>query len=175
MFTESFFSTGDQSKKLFQEAMQNGYVVLHTIVLLLIGIAGAGKTCFCHMLFDESPPPVRESTPLAKSSIRALTFSRATMSQEEGAIFWKRVSPAMLSNLIADGIKSFTNFLIPKPLSGATIEHVQALLPSDDLKLRLVPPLSHTISTYEKYKDTDKAVAVEINCLILISFLRWNQ
>ena len=156
--------------------MQSGYVVLHTIVLLLIGVAGAGKTCFCHMLFDEPPPPVRESTPLAKSSIRALSFSRATMSQTEGAVFWRRVSSKMLSSLIADGIKSFVDALsIPKSGSehtksskpGGTTEHMQVpqmlLSTTDDLKLRLVPPLSHTISTYEKYKGKDKEVAGTIN------------
>ena len=95
--------------------MQSGYVVLRTIVLLLIGIAGAGKTCFCHMLFNEPPPPVRESTPLAKSSVRAncsvrgkgLSFKRATVSKMEGTIFWERISAEMFNNLIADGIKSF--------------------------------------------------------------------
>ena len=156
--------------------MQSGYVVLHTIVLLLIGVAGAGKTCFCHMLFDEPPPPVRESTPLAKSSIRALSFSRATMSQTEGAVFWRRVSSKMLSSLIADGIKSFVDALsIPKSgseynnssKSGGMTEHMQVpqmlLSTSDDLKLRLVPPLSHTISTYEKYEGKDKEVAGTIS------------
>ena len=156
--------------------MQSGYVVLHTIVLLLIGVAGAGKTCFCHMLFDEPPPPVRESTPLAKSSIRALSFSRATVSQTEGAVFWKRVSAEMLNSLIADGIKSFIDFLsIPKSdfehtessKPGGTTEHIQVpqmlLSTSDDLKLRLVPPLSHTISTYEKYEGKDEEVAGTIS------------
>ena len=158
------FSADDQSKKLFQEAMQSGYVVLHTIVLLLIGVAGTGKTCFCHMLFDEPPPSLRESTPLAKSSIRALSFSRGTVSQEEGTVFWKRVSALMLNNLIADGIKSFIHKLsIPKPLSGATTEHMQVLSTSDDLNLRPVPPLSQTIRTHEMYKDKDKAVISVIN------------
>lgn len=147
-----FTIAANQSKKLFQEAMRSGYVVLHTIVLLLVGVAGAGKTCFCHMLFDEPPPPVRESTSLAKSSVRALSFSRATVSQAESAVFWKRVSTEMLNSLIADGIKSFIEVLsVPKPLSeqskqsGAVIEHLQEVSTS---VLQQVPP---AVSTSEKY------------------------
>ena len=88
--------------------MENGYVLLNTIVLLLIGIAGAGKTSFCHMLFGERPPTVRKSTPLALSSIRAMSFCRAAVSQMENtSIVWQRVSPSKLNSLITDGIKAF--------------------------------------------------------------------
>ena len=162
------FSTADQSKKLFQEAMRSGYVVLRTIVLLLIGVAGAGKTCFCHMLFDEPPPPVRESTPLAKSSIRAncsirdkgLSFKRATVSQIEGTIFWERISVEMFNSLIADGIKSFK----PSTEPGAMAECLPVLLSaSEDLQLRVVPPIEHTISTHEKYREMDRVDTVTVS------------
>ena len=143
--------------------MQSGYVVLRTIVLLLIGVAGAGKTCFCHMLFDEPPPPVRESTPLAKSSIRAncsvrdkgLSFKRATVSQIEGTIFWERISAEMFNSLIADGIKSFQLGTNP----GAIAECLPVLLSavSEDLQHRVVPPIEHTIVAHEKYKKMDVA------------------
>ena len=153
----------DQSKRLFQEAMQSGYVVLRTIVLLLIGVAGAGKTCFCHMLFDEPPPPVRESTPLAKSSIRAncsvrdkkgLSFKRATMSQREGTIFWERISVEMFNSLIAKGIKCFTPSSNPRLMA----EYLPVLLSaSEDLQFRVVPPIEDTVVAYEKYKEMERA------------------
>ena len=41
------------AEEIFEQAMQNGYVVLRTIVLLLVVVAGAGKTSFCHLIFDE--------------------------------------------------------------------------------------------------------------------------
>ena len=154
--------TADQSKKLFQEAMQSGYVVLRTIVLLLIGVAGAGKTCFCHMLFDEPPPPIRESTPLAKSSIRAdcsvkdkgLSFKRATVSQAGRLVLWKRISVEMFNSVIAAGIKSFK----PDTKPEAIAECLPVLLSaSDDLQLRLVPPIAHTISSHEEYREMDRA------------------
>ena len=81
--------------------MQNGYVVLQSTVLLFIGVAGAGKTSFCHLLFDEPPPLIRESTPLAKSSIRAVSLTRAIIEE----IIWKRVSQQEFKSLIADAIK----------------------------------------------------------------------
>ena len=88
--------------------MQNGFVSMRAIILLLIGVAGAGKTSFCHLLFDESPPPVRKSTPLAKSSIRAMSTSKAIIvstQKEEEATAWKRVLPREFKSLIADAIK----------------------------------------------------------------------
>jgi GTPase SAR1 family protein len=153
------FPAADQSKKLFQEAMQSGYVVLHTIVLLLIGVAGAGKTCFCHMLFDEPPPSLRVSTPLAKSSIRAnssvrgkgLSFERAALSHGEGAVFWERISEEMFNSLIAEGIKSFE----PGTNPGAVAELLLSV--SEDLQHRVVPPIEHTISTHEMYRKMDRA------------------
>ena len=81
--------------------MQNGYVVSQSLVLLLIGIAGAGKTSFCHLVFDEPPPPIRESTPLAKSSIRAISLTKAIVNEN----IWKRISQQEFESLIADAIK----------------------------------------------------------------------
>ena len=88
--------------------MQKGYVVLQTTVLLLIGIAGAGKTSFCHLLFNEPPPEVRSSTPIARSSIRAISLTKACVNTESGpeVLLWERVTAKRLNNLIADGIKS---------------------------------------------------------------------
>ena len=102
------------SKQLFQEAMcEEGYVSLRTIVLLLIGVAGAGKTYFSHLLFNKDPPSVRESTSLAQASVRAVSLSRATAHQEgdEGAVVWECVSPDQLNYLIADVIKGIRDQL----------------------------------------------------------------
>ena len=89
---------------LFEEAMQNGYVVLQSTVLLFIGVAGAGKTSFCHLIFGEPPPPNRESTPLAKSPIRAISLTRVIVS-DQNEIIWNRVTQTEFKGLIADAIK----------------------------------------------------------------------
>ena len=85
--------------------MQNGYVVLQSVVLLLIGVAGAGKTSFCHLIFDEPPPPMRESTPLAKSSIRAISLTKAIIVSDQEEVIWKRVSLQDFRVLIANAVK----------------------------------------------------------------------
>ena len=82
--------------------MQKGYVVLQTVVLLLIGVAGAGKTCFCHLLFNEPPPLIRKSTALAQSSIRAISLTRGI---RRAGRLWEKVTLERLNGLIADGIK----------------------------------------------------------------------
>ena len=91
--------------------MQNGFVSMRAIALLLIGVAGAGKTSFCNLILDKSPD-VRRSTPLAKSSIRAMSTSKAIVTKaaestqrEEEGIFWKHVMQLEFRSLIAGAIK----------------------------------------------------------------------
>ena len=92
---------------LFQEAMQKGYVTLQSTVLLLVGVAGAGKTTFCCLLFNEPPPEVRSSTPIAQSSIRAMSLTKACVHTQPSpeVIIWERITVKKLNGLIADGIK----------------------------------------------------------------------
>ena len=124
--------------------MQSGYVVLHTIVLLLIGVAGAGKTTFYHLLFDEPQPPVRKSTPMAQSSVRAVSLTRAMVGEKEGALFWERVSSKKLSFLVADGIKGFQayGYLQQMTLEGGQL--LQLLAEQDDVEEQLSDPGQET-------------------------------
>ena len=73
---------------------------------MLVGVAGAGKTSFCHRVFDESPPPIRSSTPIAKPSIRAVSLTKALITESETTI-WEKISSMKLTYLVADGIKTF--------------------------------------------------------------------
>ena len=100
---------------LFEEAMQSGYVLCNLVILLLIGVAGSGKTCFSQLVLDMPPPAVRESTPLAQAAIRAVSTSRVSVSYK-GTV-WKTVSPTELLNMLADGIKgkAIFHFLTPLP------------------------------------------------------------
>ena len=104
---------------------EEGHVSLRTVVLLLIGVAGAGKTCFCHLLFNELPPLVRESTPLAQASVRAVSFSRATAGDDA---IWERVSSHKLNSLIAGVIKGIRDLM--KANTGPTDSTPQPQPPS---------------------------------------------
>jgi len=80
LFVFSFLNLDDEAaKKLFEEAMEKGYVKSRATILLLIGAAGAGKSHFKHLILGLPPPAIRESTPLAEAAIRAISICRATV------------------------------------------------------------------------------------------------
>ena len=82
--------------------MQGGYVECNVAVILMIGVAGAGKTSFLQLVFNRPPLKTRKSTPLAKCAIRAVSISRAAVS-EEGTM-WKEVTPGGLLEMVGDSI-----------------------------------------------------------------------
>ena len=176
MYSNDWF-TDEMSKQLFQEAMcEAGHVSLRTVVLLLIGVAGAGKTCFCHFLFNEPPPAVRESTPLAQAPVRAMSFSRATSQLDGEEVVWERVSPHRLNYMIADeikGIKRLSTDCLDSVLSsqhtsnyfdtvsdfqdetiGDEIKNMQdSALPDSNNKLRTVEKDSHPMDVEQLFES----------------------
>ena len=62
----------EKSKSLLEEALKHGFVESRTVVCLLVGVAGAGKTHTKHLLFRWAPPESRNSTPLAVRPIHAI-------------------------------------------------------------------------------------------------------
>ena len=118
--------------------MNSGYVLLKTVVLLLIGVAGAGKTCFSKLLLNKPPPDVRESTPLAQASVRAVSvskprpvaLSRATVSQQDEEIIWEEVKPHAFNCLVANLIKSLRSY--GQQLKLPAVSTVSEQLPSSE-------------------------------------------
>jgi len=112
LFVFSFLNLDDEAaKKLFDEAMEKGYVESRAIVLLLIGAAGAGKSHFKHLILRLPPPAVRESTPLAEAAIRAISICRATIG--DGDMEWQLVSSEELLHMVADAIKAGVPVRLP--------------------------------------------------------------
>ena len=118
-----------KARELFEEAMKQGYVESGITVLLLIGAAGSGKTHFKHLILDLPPPEIRESTPLAEASVRAISLSRIAVGEE--SMEWCVITPETLRRMVADGIKAevlvrigyLPQSTIPQVLSNAsTIE-----------------------------------------------------
>jgi len=60
------------SKSLLEKALRHGFVEPRTVVCLLTGIAGSGKTHTKHLLFRKDPPKDRTSTPIAVRPVQAV-------------------------------------------------------------------------------------------------------
>ena len=82
--------------------MQGGYVECNVAVILLVGVAGAGKTSFLQLVLDRPPLKTRKSTPLAKCAIRAVSISRAAVSGE-GTV-WNEVTPGVLLEMVGNSV-----------------------------------------------------------------------
>ena len=96
------FSGSTDTETLLMEAMQGGYVECNVAVILMVGVAGAGKTSFLQVVLNRPPLKTRKSTPLAKCAIRAVSISRAAVS-EEGTV-WKEITPSVLLEMVGDSI-----------------------------------------------------------------------
>ena len=66
------------SKSLLEEALKHGYEECRTVVCLLVGVAGVGKTHVKHLLFRWAPPELRDSTPLAARPVQAIRVRAST-------------------------------------------------------------------------------------------------
>ena len=70
----------------YQDALKDGFVSAYLMKILIIGAAGVGKTHLMHMLFNEPPPDVRQSTPVMERPVQAIltllknnsTYQKAT-------------------------------------------------------------------------------------------------
>ena len=74
------------SKTLLEEALRHGFVECRTVVCLLVGVAGAGKTHTQHLLLKKKPPESRTSTSIAVKPIRAVLVSAKSGELQEVSI-----------------------------------------------------------------------------------------
>ena len=93
------------AKKLFHDAMKKGYVTSQSVVILLVGIAGSGKSSFKHVALNLPLQDQRVSTPLAEAAIRSTSISRAIVDDPD-KVEWEVVTPEKLLTMLADAIKT---------------------------------------------------------------------
>lgn len=86
--------------KIYEEALQYGYVNSQAALCLLSGAAGSGKTHVKLLLFGKKPPTLRQSTPLAMAPVRAISFARVDASEEK----WYEVDDNNQSQMLADAL-----------------------------------------------------------------------
>ena len=64
------------AQTLYSQALKRGYIESRSIVSILTGAAGSGKTHVKYLLFKKKPPVIRTSTALMESPVRALSLAR---------------------------------------------------------------------------------------------------
>ena len=75
------------------------------MVVILVGIAGSGKSSFKRVALNLDPEEIRVSTPLAEAAIRNISISRATVSDSDSRVTWEIVTSEKLLKMLADAIK----------------------------------------------------------------------
>lgn len=93
----------EDAKKLFDEAMKEGHVTSQSVVIILNGIAGSGKSSFKRLVLNLDRAEKRVSTPLAEGAIRNISISRAIVNSD--AVQWEVVESEALLAMVADAIK----------------------------------------------------------------------
>ena len=84
--------------------MEKGFVTSQDLILVLVGIAGSGKSSFKRVVLDLPLEDLRVSTPLAEAGIRNISISRATISDSNG-IKWENINSEKLLAMLADAVK----------------------------------------------------------------------
>ena len=64
------------SRQIYEQALVHGYVESNSSVCLLTGAAGSGKTHTKQLIANLPPPEKRQSTALAETPIRAISFTK---------------------------------------------------------------------------------------------------
>ena len=89
------------SKRLFDDAMKDGFVRLNIINMLLSGVAGSGKTNLKLLLTDQPPPPVRNSTGCVEKPVRVNIRPVSSSKYKTTGRGWVEISQEKLMSLLA--------------------------------------------------------------------------
>ena len=104
IFTAADLREQEAAQHFLDEAAKNGYVTAQSIVIVLVGIAGSGKSSFKRLILSLPPEKDRVSTPLAEATIRNLSISRAVIGDSD-TVNWEVVDSEQLLKMVADAIK----------------------------------------------------------------------
>ena len=95
--------------------MTKGYVETSVIKCLIIGAAGVGKTHLKHLLLKKNPPEQRVSTGLIENPVRAISFTLASVGEQEAddwfAVEDDQALMSVIGGIIRDGAVSMATSL----------------------------------------------------------------
>ena len=90
------------AQTLYNQALKRGYIESRSIVSILTGAAGSGKTHVKHLLFKKKPPVIRISTALFESPVRALSLARIDANDDE----WHEIDDDEQCRIIAAALNT---------------------------------------------------------------------
>ena len=151
------------------QALEEGYVILKIIKLLLAGPPAVGKTSFKHLLFNWEPPRHHHSTAIADRPIRAVERV-ATL---EGANSWEMITTEELMQMLAEDIHiqakgsrlmletQSSSTSKTAPLNITSLEMKDPPQPTNHSIAQDLPSLS--LNTSNEYNNTDVVFHSEAN------------
>ena len=153
-------------KDILLQALEEGYVILKIIKLLLAGPPAVGKTSFKHLLFNWEPPRHHHSTAIADRPIRAVERV-ATL---EGANSWEMITTEKLMQMLAEDIHIQAKGSRPILETQSSITSKTPSLNIKSLEMKDTPqPTNHVIAqdfsldTSSEYNNTDVIFHSEAN------------
>ena len=87
---------------LYNQALTHGYIESRSIVSVLTGAAGSGKTHVKHLLFKKKPPMIRISTALMESPVRAVSLTRVNTDDDD----WHEIDDDEQCRMIAAALNA---------------------------------------------------------------------
>ena len=97
--------------------MKAGYVPVSNSNVLILGMAGAGKTSTKQILFGELPPDIRNSTPLAEPPVRVQVRDVSGVRVQTGGSQWSPVKSSDLQQIVGTTVSSIACDLTDAPES----------------------------------------------------------
>ena len=162
--------------------MKGGYVECNIAVILMIGVAGAGKTTFLQLVLNRPANKVRKSTRLVdriirtvsvsreECSIRAVSISRAvskecTESQDESneQTEWEEITPNEILEMVGNSITDKDAIPMDKdanPMDKDILINSETAIPMDNnttlTDKAIIPMDKHIIPTDKDVTPTDR-------------------
>ena len=87
--------------KLIEDAMARGFIESALPLLILVGIAGSGKSLFKRLVLGQPVPEFSPSTPLAESAVRSMSMCQMAIGDKK----WIIVGPQRMLAMVAEAIK----------------------------------------------------------------------
>ena len=100
MYNEYVPSGRYRSKQIYEKEMLLGFIELNIDKVVMVGIAGSGKTCSLYALLGLDPPKIRCSTSLMQRPIEVVII------HVNDQLHWQRKTPKQVRENVAEIIRS---------------------------------------------------------------------